>query len=296
MDIESIKTFYMVAQYKSFRKAADILMLTQSGVSKRIHNLENELGHSLFVRTHKSVSLSKCGEEYLSYAKRILKIHDEWLGVINNVKEEAIKIAIPFSMDRFFPEIFQTFIDEYGIPIRVHGANSDEIYEMLIDRTIDMGITAAVFPSPQIDYEIMFKERMLCVARPEIYTKCSRDGQTTNPIPFVLCKTHNFRVHPWDAMIESISNNELVDVVITVNSVGLGRLLTMKGFGASVLPYTEVKRELESGELIEVTIPNFVLPNRVTYIAVNRQIHVNVNLERLKETILKYSSTLSYDS
>ncbi|MDR3294291.1 MAG: LysR family transcriptional regulator [Clostridiales Family XIII bacterium] len=293
MDIESIRTFYTVAQYKSFQKAADILVLTQSGVSRRISGLENELGHLLFVRTHQSVSLSKYGEEYFPYAKRILKIQDEWVNAPNNVKDDTIKVAIPFSMNRFFPEMFTKYINSYKVPIRVHGANSNEIYEMLIDRTIDVGITSAVFPSPQITYDAIYKEKMVCVANAEVQMKHIRSGVIVKPpLPFVLCKMHSFKVHPWDAMIDSINTNSLVETVFTVNFFELTRTLAKKGLGATVLPYTEVIHELESGELAELHVPNMVLPMRITYMATNKQIQKIKSVEQFKTALIDHCKAL----
>jgi DNA-binding transcriptional LysR family regulator len=278
MDIESIRTFHIVAQYKSFQKAADILLLTQSGVSKRIQNLENELGHPLFIRSHQAVSLSKYGEEYLPYAKRMLKIHEDWLVAMKNVKDDALKIAIPFSMNRFFPDIFYNFLKKESIPIRVYGANSNEIYEMLIDQTIDLGITSAVFPSPQIKYELIYSEKMCCVASPAIISRYMKADEITNaPMPFVMCKMHNFRAHPWDTMLESIRTNESLRIVCTVNFFELARSLAKKGLGATTLPYTEVSKELESGELLEASVRGIVLPMRSTYLAVNKQVESTTN-------------------
>ncbi len=82
MDIENLKTFYAVTQYKSFQKAADILLVTQSGISRRIQALENELGVPLLLRTPQSVTLTKQGTDFLPYAERVIHILNEGTKVI----------------------------------------------------------------------------------------------------------------------------------------------------------------------------------------------------------------------
>ncbi|MDR1070650.1 MAG: LysR family transcriptional regulator [Gracilibacteraceae bacterium] len=96
MEIESIRTFYQVAQYKSFQKASESLMLTQSGVSRRIQSLENELGVTLFHRTSQSVSLTKYGNAFLHYAKRIIQVYSDGVEALKKTPQESISIAIPF--------------------------------------------------------------------------------------------------------------------------------------------------------------------------------------------------------
>ena len=63
-----------VAQYLNFSKAAESVSITQPAVSHQIGSLEDELGVKLFVRTSKSVSLTREGIMFISDAEQILKI------------------------------------------------------------------------------------------------------------------------------------------------------------------------------------------------------------------------------
>ena len=57
------KTFYYVALYRSFTKAAEIMLANQPNVTRTIKNLEMLLGCRLFVRSNRSVSLTPEGEK-----------------------------------------------------------------------------------------------------------------------------------------------------------------------------------------------------------------------------------------
>lgn len=67
MDLKQIELFLKVAEKKSFTRAAEELFVTQQLVSKRISELEKELGVSLFERTTKMVKLTEIGQ--LAYYK-----------------------------------------------------------------------------------------------------------------------------------------------------------------------------------------------------------------------------------
>lgn len=63
------KTFYYVALYRSFTKAAEIMLANQPNVTRTIKNLETLLGCRLFVRSNRSVSLTPEGEKLFNHVR-----------------------------------------------------------------------------------------------------------------------------------------------------------------------------------------------------------------------------------
>lgn len=63
--------FRAVAQHLSFRKAAEVLYLTQPAVSLQIKALEEELGVPLFDRTGSRIALTSAGETLLGFAQQV---------------------------------------------------------------------------------------------------------------------------------------------------------------------------------------------------------------------------------
>lgn len=72
MDINALQAFAAVAEHSSFSAAAARLHLTQPAVSKRIRQLEDELGQRLFDRIARRVQLTEAGLALLPSARRIL--------------------------------------------------------------------------------------------------------------------------------------------------------------------------------------------------------------------------------
>lgn len=72
MDINALQAFTAVADHRSFSEAAAQLHLTQPAISKRIRQLENELGKRLFDRIARRVQLTEAGRALLPSARRIL--------------------------------------------------------------------------------------------------------------------------------------------------------------------------------------------------------------------------------
>lgn len=72
MDTELLKTFLEVSKARHFGRAAEALYLTQSAVSFRIRQLENQLGVSLFTRHRNNIRLTPAGESLLPYAETLM--------------------------------------------------------------------------------------------------------------------------------------------------------------------------------------------------------------------------------
>lgn len=72
MDTELLKTFLEVQRTRHFGKAAENLYLTQSAVSFRIRQLEQQLGVHLFIRYRNNIQLTLAGERLLPHAQTML--------------------------------------------------------------------------------------------------------------------------------------------------------------------------------------------------------------------------------
>lgn len=72
MDTDLLKTFLEVSRTRHFGRAAEALYLTQSAVSFRIRQLENQLGVNLFTRHRNNIRLTTAGEKLLPYAENLM--------------------------------------------------------------------------------------------------------------------------------------------------------------------------------------------------------------------------------
>lgn len=61
------RIFYYVAKYKSFTRAAAVLLNNQPNITRSIKNLESELGCTLFIRSHRGVTLTPEGEKLYTH-------------------------------------------------------------------------------------------------------------------------------------------------------------------------------------------------------------------------------------
>ena len=76
MDFSKIKYFLTLAEELNFTKAADILFISQSMLSRHIKSIEDEFGVPLFSRSTREVSLSPAGKVLYKSLKNLLFDYD----------------------------------------------------------------------------------------------------------------------------------------------------------------------------------------------------------------------------
>ena len=72
MELRHLRYVVAAAECGSFRRAARVLEIQESAISRRIRDLEDEIGAALFIRHHGGVRLTHAGERFLVRARRAL--------------------------------------------------------------------------------------------------------------------------------------------------------------------------------------------------------------------------------
>jgi DNA-binding transcriptional LysR family regulator len=74
VDVErrDLRLAVVTSQYRGLRQAAEALNIRQSTLSRRLHEIERQLGVVLFERTNGGAHLATVGLEFIASAKRIL--------------------------------------------------------------------------------------------------------------------------------------------------------------------------------------------------------------------------------
>jgi DNA-binding transcriptional LysR family regulator len=89
MEITALQAFVEVADRASFSDAAQALYLTQPAVSKRVAQLESELGTRLFDRIGRRVSLTATGAALLPRARRLINDARDLKRLISDLSGEV---------------------------------------------------------------------------------------------------------------------------------------------------------------------------------------------------------------
>lgn len=112
MEIQQLYYYMELCKQKNFTEAGYACNMTQGALSKQIRKLENELGITLVRRNTRKFELSKEGEIFLSYAKKMTGTYEEMLK--NVQKNQEIKIGcMPVLAPYHFARLVADFRKEY---------------------------------------------------------------------------------------------------------------------------------------------------------------------------------------
>ncbi|MFK3650375.1 LysR family transcriptional regulator [Lysobacter enzymogenes] len=79
LDLKAVHAFVLIADLRSFTRAADAIGSTQSGVSLLLKRLEHRLDRRLIERTPRQIRLSAEGQAFLEPARALLAAHQRAL-------------------------------------------------------------------------------------------------------------------------------------------------------------------------------------------------------------------------
>jgi DNA-binding transcriptional LysR family regulator len=117
MELERIKTFYVVAKAGSFSKAADEVGLTQSALSRQIMQLEELLETRLFNRhARRGLILTAEGEYFLQKASKVLSDVESLKTCLHTLVEPQGKFTIATThgiAGRWLSDWMKTFLNKY---------------------------------------------------------------------------------------------------------------------------------------------------------------------------------------
>lgn len=172
MDIDQAKTFLAIAAHGSFLEAAKRLHVTQSTVSARIQNLENELGTRLFTRNRAGASLTPPGQRFLQHAKTLVLTVEQArydVGLPNRYRA-SIRIGGRIALwDDFLPH-WVGWMRERASDVSISSeiGFEDDLMRRLIEGTLDIGVMYTPSHAPGLIVEHLFDETLVMVStRPD---------------------------------------------------------------------------------------------------------------------------------
>ena len=176
MTLQQLKYIVTVAQTGTITEAAGKLYISQPSLTNAIHELEKEMNITIFKRPNKGISVSKEGEEFLSYARQILDqaaiLEDKYKGDNGGRKQYCISTQhYSFAVNAFVDLIKQFGQNEYDFSLRE--TQTYEIIEDVARLRSEIGIlfindfNEAVIRKILKSYELEFHE--LFTARPHVF-------------------------------------------------------------------------------------------------------------------------------
>ena len=294
MDLHYLEIFNTIAKYSSFKKASEVLHVSQPALSIQIKRLEGQTGMKLFVKAGNKISLSEDGIALYEYTTKIFEMIEEMErnistrndyigGTINlggsNTPGTYILPRVIGEMKKLYPTV--TF--------NLHIANTSEITTFIENGILDVAVSGGFCNySEQIYSEQLFLDQLVIVAAPSnrLFHK--------KKVSINDLAEENFIVHEKTSQLYTSFQEYMNEFHIAENiSMYLGSIDAIKhavyaNLGISIMPYYSVKTELDIGLLKEIRLLNkrFDYPYNMIYNK-NKNLSLTTQkfIEVLKDTV-----------
>lgn len=116
-ELRHLRSFIAAAEHGSFRKAADGLQVQESAISRRIRDLEDQIGASLFIRHAGGVTLTLAGQRFIDRARLALSQLEEGareVGAIGRAEAGHLRVGLFSSLaSGFVSRLFAAYDDRH---------------------------------------------------------------------------------------------------------------------------------------------------------------------------------------
>ncbi|MEV1243625.1 LysR family transcriptional regulator [Nonomuraea sp. NPDC050022] len=199
MDIQQLRYFVAVAGELHFGRAAERLHVTSSPLSRRIRELEKELGKDLFDRGYHQVELTAFGRVFLEPARDVLARFDALADLATGpaVVAPAVRVgATPLAPTQVLDLVLETFARvSPGIELPVSLEPSAGLLALLAAHRLDIAVVHLPVDAPGLD-SLALAEYSFAIAMRADDPLAGRARLTLRDLADRQMLLTSFKVHP----------------------------------------------------------------------------------------------------
>lgn len=294
MEMRQLQALLAVADTGSVTRAAELLHVVQPAVTRQIHNLETELGATLFERSRAGMRPTDIGIQVIERARRALS-------ELDRAREEArssgaglsgiVTVGLLASTAALLAVPMVSAVTERhpGVRLRVVTGYGGHLSRWLEAGDVDVALTYNQPPAAALDVKPLLEEDLWAVAPP------SADPVVAGGVDFRDLLRRSLVMPSAPHAIRSLVEGAAariglsLDIAVETNDAGVQKQLVQGGLGWTVLPGIMVADEAAGGALNAAPIVNPGIPRRIVLAkptSVRSTSAVRMVAEILEDTVL----------
>ncbi len=296
IELDRLRIFHAVAQTGSFTRAAEVVHLTQPGISKHIRQMEDYYGVPLFDRLPRKVVLTQAGEILFEATQEIMTLvgaAEQRIQDLKGLRGGKLHVGASFPIGLYvLPRLIAEYRRRYpGVEVKMDIAMSRKIEEKVLANRLDIGLVSSEVRDPGlVAKQFMTDELVVIVPNDHRWPSKARIKAQD-----LLGET--FIVSARDAGTRAIVEKRLkakgvvlTDVLDFVNAEGVKHAVEA-GLGISIQSRSVVRREIGDGSLRALRLAD--IDSRIGYLYVFRKNRRLSNAAHALLEILSKSEDLS---
>jgi len=259
MNLNQLRIFQAVAETRSFTRAAEVVHLTQPGISKHIKQMEEHYGIPLFDRLGKKVALTHAGEILSEAVQAImgsLTAAQPRIEELKGLHGGKLVLGASFALGIYvLPGILAAFRKQYpAVEVTVDISLSDKIMAKVLANKLDLGLVSHEAHDPRLLVRQFMTDNLIAIA-PRNHRWATKKRIKPQEL---LAET--LIVAARGAGTRAVVEERLKEKGIVLrNVVDFGNMEGVKraveaGLGVSIQSQSVVQREVSAGSLTGVSL------------------------------------------
>ena len=257
----------MVANEKSFSRAAEKLLRTQPAVSLAVQRLENDLQEKLIDRSAKELLLTDAGRIVFDYAKRFENLEGELenaLAELRDISAGRLIVGDNESTTLYLIGHIEQYRRLYPkVKVQVRRSLSSRIPSELIDGTLELGVISYDPEDDRLVSVVIYTDHLAFVVSPA-HRFSDREEVSITELGMETFIAHNV-MSPYRAVVirEFQRQKVALNMDVEMPTVETIRKLVQRNEGVAFLPRMCVEQEVKQGLLCEVRIQELKVDRKI---------------------------------
>lgn len=220
-DLTLLSSFLEVAETGAISRAAERLFVTQPALSRRLQQLEGELGVTLFERTPRGVALTEEGRYLQREARALLERYEhlrEGVAAVANLEAGTVRVGGGATAVSFLlPEAIASFQETHpGVLFQVREAGSRDTERDVAAERLELGVvTLPIDPDLATDLDA----RPLATDKITLVAARDHELATRKRVSLAALEGRDFVGFESPSAIRSLIDGALRDAGVNVNVV-----------------------------------------------------------------------------
>ncbi len=262
MELKWLEDFLVLAETRSFSRAAEERNVTQSAFSRRIRQLEQWLGVDLVDRSSYPTTLTAAGGEFRETADEVVRALRQQRALLRARRargEGSISIvSLHVLTTSFFPGWLKGVIARHGaVWPRLRVENFHDAIQALVDGAVDFMLTMTHPKVPVLLDPLRYPslalgtDRLVAVAAPGPDGRPLIDpGAGDGDIPFLAYTPESFLGRLTEVTLAGFADRERLTPVFENPMADALKAMALLGHGIAWLPAGSITAELAHGTLV----------------------------------------------
>ena len=258
--MHQLRVFTAVADNLSFTRAAEVLFMTQSGVSHQVARLEQAIGTKLFDRQARTVALTRAGRTLRDHARRLFAAMEDAIAATREAADSdsgTLRIGASITACQYIvPEALREFRESFPhYSLRITPGDGPLVTQGLLDGALDLGIVVRHQRQPKLKYVELFTDTLGFIVSP--LHKWARTGKVDRRELSQQRMILYNRQSTTFRLVEQYfvrARAELRDW-IELGSIEAIKELVKLGLGVSVAGQWTTRNEVRDGSLVWLSMP-----------------------------------------